>query len=81
MQSTLGRLDTLLDIVKKRKVRWFGLVVRAKGTLANIKWQGELEVGISRERPARQWLDGMARMICEGVSVVWRKHDSRDVIL
>ena len=37
LQSTFGSTvyNTLLDIVKRGKVKWFGHVLRAKGTLAN----------------------------------------------
>ena len=39
----IGKYDTLLEIVKKRKLRWFGHVVRVKGTLANTILQGKVE--------------------------------------
>jgi hypothetical protein len=32
----IGRQDSLLTVAKKSKLRWFGHVTRAKGTLANI---------------------------------------------
>jgi hypothetical protein len=32
----IERHDSLLTVAKKRKLRWFGYVTRAKGTLANI---------------------------------------------
>ena len=40
-------------LFKKRKLRWFRHVVRAKETSANTILQCEIEEG----RPARQWLD------------------------
>ena len=52
-----GKYDTLLEIVKKTKLRWFGHAVRAKGTLAQNNLRGKVESKISRGRPARQWLD------------------------
>ena len=40
----IGKYDTLLEIVKKRKLRWFGHVVRVKGTLLNTILQSKVEV-------------------------------------
>ena len=41
MQLDIGTHGTLLEIVEKRKLRWFGNVVRVKGTLANTILQGK----------------------------------------
>ena len=54
--------DTQLEIVKENKVRWFGHVTRAKGTLANPILQSKVGRKISRGRPARQRLDECKRM-------------------
>ena len=40
-----GKYDTLLKIVKKRKLRWFGHAVREKGAPANTILQGKIEGG------------------------------------
>ena len=53
----LGRHDSLLTVAKKRKLRWFGHVMRAKGTLANIILQGTVEGTRKRGRPKRMWKD------------------------
>ena len=60
----IGKFDTLLEIVKKRKLIWFGQVVRAKGTLAYAFLQGKVEEKRSRGRPGRQWLDDVKEWIC-----------------
>ena len=39
----IGKYDTLLQIIKNMKDKWFGHVVRAKGTLTNITLQGKVE--------------------------------------
>jgi hypothetical protein len=54
----VGGLDSLLTVAKKRKLRWFGHVTRAKGTLANIL-QGIVEGNRKRGRPKRIWMDNV----------------------
>ena len=49
LQLDIWTHDTLLEIVKKRKLRWFGHVVRVKGTLANTILQGKYEGGEDQE--------------------------------
>jgi hypothetical protein len=41
--SCISGNDGLLTVAKKRKLRCFGYVTRAKGTLANIILQGTVE--------------------------------------
>jgi hypothetical protein len=41
--QNIGCHDSLLTVAKKRKLRWFGHVTRAKGTLANIILQVTVE--------------------------------------
>ena len=53
----LGRHDSLLSVAKKWKLRWFGHVVKAKGTLANTILQGTVEGTRKRGRPKRIWMD------------------------
>ena len=53
----IGKHDSLLSIAKKRKLRWFGHVTRAKGTLANIILQGTVDGSRKRGRPKRIWID------------------------
>ena len=57
----------------KRKVRFSGHVVRAKGTLANTILQGKVEGGKSRGKPARQWLDDVKEWTEPEDHVTWRK--------
>jgi hypothetical protein len=53
----IGRHDSLLTVAKKRKLRWFGHVTRAKGTLADIILQGTVEGNRKRGQPKRIWMD------------------------
>ena len=53
----IGRHDSLLTVAKKRKLRWFGHVTRAKGTLANTILQDTVEGARKRGRPKRIWKD------------------------
>jgi hypothetical protein len=53
----IGCHDSPLTVAKKRKLRWFGHVTRAKGTLANIILQGTVEGNRKRVRPKRIWMD------------------------
>ena len=50
----IGKYDTLLEIVK-RKLRWFGHVVRVKGTLANNILQGKVE-GKNHGEGQKEWI-------------------------
>ena len=44
-----------MAIAKKKKLTWFGHVIRAKGSLANTILQGMVEGSRPRGRPRRQW--------------------------
>ena len=55
--------DTLLEIVKKSKLRWFGHVMRAKVMMVNTILHGKVEGKRSRGRPARRWLDDVKEWI------------------
>ena len=49
-----GKYDTLLEVAKRRNVRWFGHVVRAKGIMANTILQDNVE---GEDHEEGQWLD------------------------
>jgi hypothetical protein len=56
----IGRHDSLPNVAKKRKLRWFGHVTRAKGTLANIILPGIVEGNQKSGRP-KEDLDAIGR--------------------
>ena len=69
--------DTLLEIVKKRKIRWFGRAGRAKGTMANNILKGKVEMKRSRGRPARQWLEDVQEWTGLSLNEMWREPEDR----
>ena len=56
--SVLGPQESLLSIVKKRKLGWFGHVTRHSGLTKTIL-QGTVEGGRSRGRPRKSWSDNV----------------------
>ena len=71
----IGKCGERLEIIKKRKVWWFGHVVRAKGTRRNtILLQGKVEW--TRGRPARQWMDNIKEWIGPSSNEMWREPDN-----
>ena len=72
----IGMYGTLLEIAKT-KVRWFGHVVRSKGTLRNTILQGRVEGERSRGRPARQWLDDVKEWTGLSLDETWREPEDR----
>ena len=57
----IGKYDTLLEMVKKRKVRCFGHVVSTKITMTKTILQGKLEGKGSRGRFFLRWMCGVTR--------------------
>ncbi|KAG1654692.1 Motile sperm domain-containing protein 2 [Nymphon striatum] len=51
-----GRVDSLLNIVKKRKMKWFRHVARSQG-LSNTIMFGIVKGSRPKGRPVRQWTD------------------------
>ena len=56
-----GPVERFLDVVKRKKLTWFGHAMRAKGTLANTILQGIVDGTRSRGRPRRQWLNDIEK--------------------
>ena len=55
-----------------KKLRWYGHVVRAKGTLANTILQVKVEGKRSRWRPTRQLLDDVKEWTELSSNEIWR---------
>ena len=73
LQNTLGCVTRCWrTIVNRRKVRWFGHVVKSKKTLANTSLQGKVESKISQGLPERQWLDDVKESRGLGSKGMWR---------
>ncbi|BFZ17725.1 hypothetical protein BsWGS_20764 [Bradybaena similaris] len=56
--KNIGPHDELLTTVKKRKLTWFGYVIRSNG-LAKTIVQGTAEGWRRRSRQKRKWVDGV----------------------
>ena len=56
-----GPVERFIDVVKRKKLTWFGHVMRAKGTIANTILQGLVDGARSRGRPRRQWVDDIKK--------------------
>ena len=57
--SEIGKHQELLEIVKTRKMKWFGHTARGGG-LAKMCLQGTVRGGRSRGRPRKKWADNIA---------------------
>ena len=55
----IGKHQSLLEIVKSRKLKWFGHTVRSDG-LAKTCLQGTVRGGRSRGRPRKKWADNIS---------------------
>lgn len=59
MVSYIGEQERLISVVKRRKLQWFGHVVRWKHSLANTILQGGTDGRIKRGRPVICWIDNI----------------------
>ena len=57
--NEIGRHQNLLEIVKCRKLKWFGHTVRSDG-LAKTCLQGTVQGGRNRGRPRKKWADNVS---------------------
>ena len=57
--SEIGRHQDLLEIVKTRKLKWFGHTTRGDG-LAKTCLQGTVRGGRARGRPRKKWADNIS---------------------
>ena len=58
IRTAVGEYDELLTLVKKRKLRWFGLVVRSSG-LAKTILEGTVKGKKKRCRQKKRWEDNI----------------------
>ena len=56
--EAIGKHQELLEIVKSRKLKWFGHTTRSHG-LAKTCLQGTVSGGRSRGRPRKKWADNV----------------------
>ena len=58
LTAKIGRHQELLEIVKTRKLKWFGHTTRSDG-LAKTCLQGTVRGGRGRGRPRKKWSDNI----------------------
>ena len=58
IQQSIGPLEDLLTIVKRRKLQWYGRVSRPSG-LAKTIFQGTVEGGRREGRQRKRWEDNI----------------------
>ena len=56
--ETLGEREKLMDIIKKRKLRWYGHVTRGDG-LTKAILQGKVQGKRKQGRPGKVWMDNV----------------------
>ena len=80
--AIIGKHESLVETVRRRKLQWFGHVTRRPGTLANTIMHGSVEGSRGRGRPKRMWTDdikdwtGMRLIECireAGKRDVWKR--------
>ena len=59
IDATTGKSERLLGTVRKRKLRWFGHLVRQHNSLAKMIMEGMVEGKRGRGRPEKQWIDNI----------------------
>ena len=81
--SEIGPHQELLDIVKSRKLKWFGHTTRKNG-LAKDCLQGTVRGGRGRGRPRKKWADNVKEWtglsFAEATRAAERRDDWRGVV-
>ena len=75
--SQIGRHQDLLEIVKTRKLKWFGHTTRGKG-LAKMCLQGTVRGGRARGRPRKKWSDNITDWTDLSLAEATRAADCRE---
>ena len=72
-----GKLESLLNIIKIRKLTWYGHVIRDKGTMTNTIMQGKVEGERSRGRPKRMYVDDIKEWTGKDMITTMRRTQNR----
>ena len=72
-----GKLESLLNIIKIRKLTWYGHVIRDKGTMTNTIMQGKVEGERSRGRPKRMYVDDIKEWTGKDMITTMRRTENR----
>ena len=74
--SEIGKHQELLEIVKTRKLKWFGHTTRGDG-LAKMCFQGTVSGGRGRGRPRKKWADNISEWTGLSFAEATRAADDR----
>ena len=77
--AIIGKHESLVEIVRRRKLQWFGHVTRRPGTLAHTIMHGSVEGNRGRGRPKRMWTDDIKDWSGRGMVECIREAGDRDV--
>ena len=75
--SKIGKHQELLEIVKSRKLKWFGHTTRGHG-LAKVCLQGTVKGGRGRGRPRKKWIDNVCEWTSLSFAEATRAADDRE---
>eukprot|EP00794_Sanderia_malayensis_P006641 gene6641-biopygen5410 len=77
IKKRYGKLESLLNIIKIRKLTWFGHVTRDKGTMKNTIMQGKVEGKRNRGRHRRLYKDDIRDWTGMGLTTAVRRTEDR----
>ena len=75
--TEIGNHQELLEIVKTRKLKWFGHTTRGGG-LAKTCLQGTVRGGRGRGRPRKKWSDNISEWTCLSYAEATRAAERRE---
>ena len=70
IRHAFGPYEDLINIVRKRKLRWYGHITRSTG-LARMIRQGSVQGGKRKGRQKKRWEDNVSEWT--GLGLEWRK--------
>ena len=76
--NTIGKHQKLLEIVKTRKLKWFGHTTRSKG-LSKIILQGTVPGRRKRGRQKKKWMDNITDWTGLTMAEATRAAEKREV--
>ena len=76
--SAIGRHKDLLQIVKSRKLKWFGHTTRSQG-LSKVILQGTVPGQRKRGRPKKKWTDNITEWTGLSMAEATRTAEDREV--
>ena len=78
IDATTGTSERLLGTVRKRKLQWFGHLVRQDNSLAKMIMEGMVEGKRGRGRPEKQWIDNIKEWTMLEISEIMKKARDRE---